>query len=126
MEVSWDLLVSPSSAFAMATRVDYWHAFQGLVASERAGVLPADLIAERLNQWGEGGDCWRPACFQLTGMDVQALADAFSSEKECWSYFQEMVGDATSHWKPFRQELLGLEAPRPEAFRQDSTGLEDN
>jgi HTH-type transcriptional regulator / antitoxin HigA len=94
VKISPKVLVSLASAFAMDSDRGCWRALQEMVAGERPGTPPA-LAAKRLNHWGEGGgDCWRPASFHLSGADIQALAECFSSEKECWSVFREMVEEA--------------------------------
>jgi HTH-type transcriptional regulator/antitoxin HigA len=104
LELSHDLLVSLASAFAADPDRGCWRALQELVAGERPGT-PTDQMAIRLNVWGDGGDCWRPAPFHLTGADVQALTDAFSSEKECWNAFREMVEETIPDMRAMQREI---------------------
>jgi HTH-type transcriptional regulator / antitoxin HigA len=104
VELSDRLLISLAGAFAADPPGTCWRAFQELVAGEKPAT-PTDLMATRLNVWGEGGDCWRPVPFHLTGADVQALADAFSSERECWKFFREMVEETISEMRVLRREI---------------------
>jgi HTH-type transcriptional regulator / antitoxin HigA len=104
VKISRKVLVSLAGAFAMDPSRIAWRAFQERVAGDRTGV-PVDLVAERLNEWGDGGDCWRPAPFQLTAEDVQALADAFSSEEECWKAFRELVEETVSEMRVLQREI---------------------
>ena len=63
-------------------------------------------MAKQLNMWGDGGgDCWRPSSFQVTGMDIQSLADAFASEKECWKVFCAMVEEAMPEMGKIQREI---------------------
>ncbi len=105
VKVSHKLLVALAGAFAMDSSRVAWRVFQGLVAGDRSGI-PIDLVAKLLNEWGGGGDCWRPVPFQLTGEDIQALADAFSSEEECWKVFRELVEETISEWRAIQREIV--------------------
>lgn len=104
IEISHDLLVSLASAFAMEPSRVCWRALQELVAGDRPST-PTDLMAKQLNVWGDGGDCWRPSSFHLTGADIQALADAFSSERECWKVFREMVEETIPEMRVIQREI---------------------
>jgi HTH-type transcriptional regulator/antitoxin HigA len=106
-ELSRDLLVSLASAFACDSDRACWRALQELVSGDSPGT-PTDLMANRLNSWSNqlgGGSCWWPASFNLTAPDVQALADAFSSEKECWKFFQEMVEETIPDMRAIQREI---------------------
>jgi HTH-type transcriptional regulator / antitoxin HigA len=105
MKISPEVLVSLASAFALDPDRGCWRALQELVAGERPGTPPA-LAAKRLNKWGDGGgDCWRPAPFHVTGADIQALAECFSSEKECWRVFRELVEEAIPEMRAMQREF---------------------
>jgi HTH-type transcriptional regulator/antitoxin HigA len=106
MKISHKILISIASAFALDGDRACWRAFQEMIAGERPGTPPA-LIAKRLNQWGKdgGGDCWRPAPFHLTADYVRALADAFSSEKECWKVFRELFEEALPEMRSLQREF---------------------
>ena len=104
VKLSRGQLVSLASAFAMDPHRVCWRALQELVAGERPGT-PMDKIARQLNLWGDGGDCWRPSRFHVTGADVQAIARAFATENECWIFFRGMVEDAISQLSPMQREI---------------------
>jgi HTH-type transcriptional regulator/antitoxin HigA len=104
LEITPKLLVSLASVFAMEPHRMCWRALQELVAGDRPGT-PTDLMAEKLNVWGDGGDCWRPSSFRFTGAEIQALADAFSSEKECWRVFREMVEETIPEMRTIQREI---------------------
>jgi HTH-type transcriptional regulator/antitoxin HigA len=105
LELSHDVLVSLASAFATEPHRVCWRALQELVAGDRPGT-PTDVMAKQLNMWGDGGgDCWRPSSFQVTGMDIQSLADAFASEKECWKVFCAMVEEAMPEMGKIQREI---------------------
>jgi HTH-type transcriptional regulator/antitoxin HigA len=106
IEISQDLLVSLAGAFAWDSSRLCWRALQEMVASERPGT-PTDLIAKRLNELGGGGgSCWHPTSFHLAGADIQAFADALSSEIECWDVFREMVEESISEFRPMQREIV--------------------
>lgn len=107
IKISHKVLVSLASAFALDFDRGCWRALQEMVAGERPGTPPA-VAAKRLNKWGDGGgggDCWRPAPFHLAGADIQALADCFAAEKECWSVFRELVEEAIPEMRAFQREF---------------------
>ncbi len=105
IKISHKVLVSLASAFALDFDRGRWRALQEMVAGERPGTPPA-LAAKRLNKWGDGGgDCWRPAPFHLAGADIQALADCFAAEKECWSVFRELVEEAIPEMRALQREF---------------------
>jgi HTH-type transcriptional regulator / antitoxin HigA len=105
LEISHDLLVSLASAFAADADRGCWRALQEIVAGDKPG-MPIDLMANRLNIWGDAtGACWWPAPFHLTGADVQALADAFSSERQCWNVFREMVEETIPEMRGIQREI---------------------
>jgi HTH-type transcriptional regulator / antitoxin HigA len=104
IKLSSDLLVSLASAFAMEPHRVCWRALQELVAGDRPGT-PTGLLAKLLNAWGEGGDCWRPSSFHVTGADIQALADAFASERGCWNAFREMVEETIPEIRVTQREI---------------------
>jgi HTH-type transcriptional regulator / antitoxin HigA len=104
IELSHNLLVSLASALAMDPDRGCWRALQEIVAGERPG-MSTKLIAERLNVWGGGGDCWRPSSFHLTGAEIRALADAFSSEAECWKLFREMVEETIPEIRLMQRQI---------------------
>jgi HTH-type transcriptional regulator / antitoxin HigA len=105
VKISHKILIALAGAFAMDSSRIAWRALQELVAGDRSGI-PIDLVAKRLNEWGGGGDCWRPAPFRLTGEDIQALADAFSSEEECWKVFRELVEETISEMRVLQREIV--------------------
>ncbi|MGA7502221.1 MAG: hypothetical protein WBX00_36470 [Isosphaeraceae bacterium] len=43
--------------------------------------------------------------FDLTEANVQALADAFCSEKECWKVFREMVEETIPEMRAIQREI---------------------
>jgi HTH-type transcriptional regulator/antitoxin HigA len=104
VKISSKVLVALAGAFAMDSSRIAWRAFQERAVGDRTGVS-VDLVAKRLNEWGDGGDCWRPAPFQLTGEEVRALADAFSSEEECWKAFRELVEETVSEMRVLQREI---------------------
>jgi HTH-type transcriptional regulator/antitoxin HigA len=104
LELSHDLLVSLASAFAMEPQRVCWRALQELVAGDRPGT-PTALMAKKLNVWGDGGDCWRPSSFHVTAPDIQALADAFASESECWKVFRAMVEETIRDISTMQREI---------------------
>jgi HTH-type transcriptional regulator/antitoxin HigA len=104
IKISDKLLVAIAGAFAMDSSRIAWRAFQERVAGDRQGV-PIDLVAKRLNQWGGGGDCWRPVPFELTGEDIEAMADAFSSEEDCWKSFRELVEETISEMRVLQRQI---------------------
>ena len=84
-----------------------------LVAGDSPG-MPTDLMASRSSSWAEqlgGSSCWWPVTFDLTEAGVQALADAFCSEKECWKVFREMVEETIPEMRAINEDrgrkLLG-------------------
>ena len=97
-------LVSVAGALAMEPHRVCSCAVQELVAGEPPGT-PIDKIAKQLNHWGDGGDCWRPSRFRLTGADIQALTGAFATENECWRFFREMVEYAISEIGPIQRGI---------------------
>ncbi len=104
-QVSDKLLVSLATAFALEPHRVCWRALQELVAGDRPGT-PTELVAKKLNVWGDGGDdCWRPTSFHVTGADIQALADAFASERECWKVFREMVEEAIPEMSMYQRQI---------------------
>lgn len=105
VEISNELVRSLAGAFAMDTSRIAWRAFQERVAGDRSGV-PIELLATRLNEWGGGGDCWRPVSFKVTGKDIQALAKALSSEDACWEAFRKLVEDTISEMRPLQREIV--------------------
>ena len=107
VKISHKILVAVAGALAMDSSRIAWRALQERVAGDRSGI-PIDLVVKRLNELGsEGGcDCWRPARFQLTGEDIQAFADAFSSEEECWKVFRELVEETISEMRVIQREIV--------------------
>jgi HTH-type transcriptional regulator/antitoxin HigA len=104
LKVSRKLLIALAGAFAMDSSRITWRALQERVAGDHSGV-PIDRVAKRLNEFGGGGDCWRPVPFQLTGEDIQALAEAFSSEEECWKVFRDLVEEGISEMRVLQREI---------------------
>jgi hypothetical protein len=105
VKVSDRLLVSLATALAVEPHRVCWRALQELVAGDRPGT-PPELLAKKLNVWGEGGDdFWWPQSFHMTGPDIQALANAFASERECWSVFCAVVEEAISELSEFHREI---------------------
>jgi HTH-type transcriptional regulator / antitoxin HigA len=105
IKISHKVFVSLASAFALDFDRGCWRALQEMVAGERPGTPPA-LAAKRLNEWGSGGgDCWRPAQFHLTGADIEAIAECFSSERECWGVFRELVEEAIPEMRSLQREF---------------------
>jgi hypothetical protein len=43
--------------------------------------------------------------FDLTDAKIQALADAFCSEKECWKAFREMVEETIPEMRAIQREI---------------------
>jgi hypothetical protein len=41
----------------------------------------------------------------LTGAEIQDLANAFSSENECWKFFREMVEETIPDWRTLQREI---------------------
>jgi HTH-type transcriptional regulator / antitoxin HigA len=105
VKISHKLLVALAGAFAMESSRVAWRAFQELVAGDRSGI-PIDLMAKLLNEWGDGGDCWRPVPFQLAGEEIQAIADALTSEEECWKVFRELVEETISEMRALQREIV--------------------
>jgi len=106
LQLSCEFLVSLASAFAWDRNGTCWRALQELADGERPGT-PTDQMAAQLNvlaQTSADSSCWWPASFQLSGADVQAIGDAFSSERECWKVFRGMVEEAIDHVRPMRRE----------------------
>jgi HTH-type transcriptional regulator/antitoxin HigA len=103
-EISRDLLVSLASAFAADTDRGCWQALQELVAGEKPGI-PTPLMAKRLNTWDGIGGCWWPAPLHLTGVQLQAFAEAFSAESDCWKVFREMVEDSIPEMRAFQRDI---------------------
>ena len=101
-EISRDLVVSLASAFAADSDRGCWRALQELVAGEKPGI-PTHLMAKRLNTWDGIGGCWWPALLRLTGAQLQAFADVFSKENECWKVFREMVEDSIPEMRAFHR-----------------------
>jgi len=106
MKISHKMLISIASAFALDGDRACWRAFEEMIAGERPGTPPA-LMAKRLNKLGKdgGSDCWRPVPFQVTSDNLRALADAFSSEKECWKVFREMFEEALPEMRALQREF---------------------
>jgi HTH-type transcriptional regulator/antitoxin HigA len=104
VKISGKLLVSLASAFAMEPSRMSWRALQEMVAGDRSGT-PAHLVAKQLNVWGDGGDCWRPASFHLTGANVRALADAFAMEPVCWQFFRETVEETIPEIRALQRDI---------------------
>jgi HTH-type transcriptional regulator / antitoxin HigA len=107
LELSYDLLVSLASAFACDSGRACWRAFQELVAGDSPGTT-TDLMASRLNSWAQqlgGSSCWWPVTFDLTEGNVQALADAFCSEQECWKVFREMVDETIPEMRAIQRDI---------------------
>ncbi len=107
LDLSRDLLVSLASAFACDSDRAFWRAFQELVAGHNSGT-PTDVMANRLNSWSlqfGGSSCWWPVTFDFKGADVQALADAMCSEKECWRAFREMVEETMPEMRAIQRGI---------------------
>lgn len=105
VKISHELLISLAGAFAMDASRIAWRAFQERVAGDRSGI-PIDLLATRLNEWGGGGDDWRPVTFRLSEMDIQALARALASEEACWEAFRGMVEETISEMRSLQREIV--------------------
>lgn len=104
LELSPDYLLSLAGAFAADSDRGCWRSLQELVAGESPGT-PTDLMAELLNIWGDGADCYRPTPFQLSGSDIQQLAEAFATERDCWKLFREMVEETIPDMRAIQREI---------------------
>jgi HTH-type transcriptional regulator / antitoxin HigA len=105
IEISPELLISLAGGFAKDSSRIAWRAFQQRVDGDRSGV-PIDILAERLNQGGGGGDCWVPEAFHLTAEDIEAITKAFSAEEDCWKAFRELVEETISEMRPLVREIV--------------------
>lgn len=99
-----ELLDSLASAFAMDPDRGAWRAFRDLVDGEKPGMSNRELAA-RLNAWGEGGDCWRPEAFHITGNELRALATALAAERECWRAFRDLVEATLPDIRSIQREI---------------------
>lgn len=97
-------LESIAGAFAIDPDRACWRSFVELVAREVPPISPKEM-ADRLNLWGEGGDCWRPAAFHLTETHLRSLARVFGLEPACWRYFKDFVEAIIPDWRGFAREM---------------------
>jgi hypothetical protein len=105
MKISDKLLVALAGAFAMDSSQIAWRAFQERVARDQHGV-PIDRVAKLLNRWGDEVDCWRPVPFELTGKQIQAMADVLSSEEDCWKAFRDLVEETISEMRVLQRQIV--------------------
>ncbi|MGO9915163.1 MAG: helix-turn-helix domain-containing protein [Isosphaeraceae bacterium] len=106
LQLSRDFLVSLGSAFAWDRDGTCWRALQELAEGERPGTPPAQMAIQlnALAQKCAESSCWWPVSFHLKAADIQALGNAFSSDRECWRVFRAIVEEAVEHVRPMRRE----------------------